>query len=165
MQRQASERSTSTVGPETVAKEMAEQSQTVASRDLPLVQRQPVEQMPTPTVPQQSAVADQAVASAQPQAVPSQPVVQRQASEPSTSTIRPERVAKEMAEQSQTVASRDLPLVQRQADGAARQQPPRLNHQPSLIRPLHQHNLKLCRVNRCSVRPVSVRLQRLGLKQ
>ena len=99
-----------------------------ARHDLPLVQRQPAEHRPTATAAQQDASHDKSAVSAQPQVVPSQPVVQRQASEPSTSAVVPETVAKEMAEQSQADIARDLPLVQRQSveqkpTAAAPQQP------------------------------------------
>ena len=113
-QRQASESLPSTDVPETAAEEMAEQSKAVASRDLPLIQRQAVEQEPTAAAPQLPTVADKSVVPAQPQAVPVQSAVQRHASELPTSTVKVETAAEEIAEQSKAVASRDVPLVLRQ---------------------------------------------------
>ena len=90
-----------------------------ARSDLPLVQRQTAEQPSTTIAPQSAISADKAVASSQVQAVPSQPVAQRQVNEPPLSAVVPETTAEEVATSPMKPADvaparSDRPLVQRQ---------------------------------------------------
>jgi len=126
-QRQASEPSPSTVAPEITGEEIASQpamstDATPARNDLPLVQRQTAK--PTAATPQPATPADKAAASSQVQSIPGQPVAQRQASEPSPSTLAPEITGEEIASlparsTDVTPARSDLPLVQRQTAPSA----------------------------------------------